>query len=190
MKAFSNKGWLYSLENGKIVRDYFNNDQITDLENNLLINIQVNSNLHIGSIWTYNDKEAMVRYEAGTFYGNLFDDKSGKYLLILKPQKSTTFPPPNNAIIYNSEGTIHKILTTPLLIGRIAQRYKQAGVLKGASFGGLYPSVYKNSKGKEVIGVAILFPEKYRNPHDVYFEVREINLETGEFGEVLQDGAV
>ncbi|ADB40282.1 hypothetical protein [Spirosoma linguale] len=136
--------------------------------------------------WVNSEQIVEVLFDKGTLLRAIADIKNEKVLAVYEGNSS--YPFPKNAIIYNVDGSIHKVLTPPILIGSLASKYDKP--IEGSCFGGLYPSWYTNSKGEKVVGIAIKFPPQYRNIYGDFFEVREINLESGEFGEVLQDGAV
>ncbi|WP_460969677.1 hypothetical protein [Spirosoma migulaei] len=136
--------------------------------------------------WVYEGKIVEIVFSKGTLLRAVPDEKHEKILVVYERNKF--YAAPSNAVIYFANGSVYKILTPPILIGNLASKYDR--VIKGSYFGGLYPSWFINSKTEKVIGIAIMFPPGYQNIYGDFFEVREINLETGEFGEVLQDGAV
>jgi len=189
MKTFDKLRFIAEKENGEIGEHYIFNSEYMYL-NDLKKNKGSLMSLWIQLRWVFNKKEITIQIEKNTYMGISIDERNKKILLIFDILRSTMWKAPSNAVIYNADGSIYRILTPPELLGSIASKYKKQEILIGKCFGGLYPSWYKNSKGEKVVGISILFPAGYSNIYGDFFEVREIDLETGEFGEVLQDGAV
>ncbi|WP_128543282.1 hypothetical protein [Larkinella soli] len=136
--------------------------------------------------WEEAEHIVEIKFEKGTLLKAMIDENKEKCLAVY--ERSKTYPIPKNGVIYNSDGSLFKILEPPVLVGNIALSISEN--IKGNGFGGLYPTWLSNSKGDKVIGISIMFPPKYRNRYGDFFEVRELDLETGEFGEVLQEGAI
>lgn len=190
MKNFKNFGVLCVTNQGLLRHRFLYEPMNSDFVNENEKKETANPDTWEGFFWDFEGLQIVIPLERRTFFGKYINDESGKLLLIFDHLRSKKWPVPHNAVIYNADGTIHKRLSTPELLGRLAQQYKKVDKLVGACFGGLLPGIYKNSKGEEVLGISILFPEQYRNAYGNFFEVREIDLQTGEYGEVLQDGAV
>ncbi|GHV15278.1 hypothetical protein FACS1894169_06160 [Bacteroidia bacterium] len=88
-----------------------------------------------------------------------------KYIIAIY-SGSHNFPIPNNAVVYNLDGSIHKILTPP----KVINDFFQGGDPQGKSF---YNVNWDIKDGKIFLCLTI-------NIFDM-MEVRELNAETGEF---------
>lgn len=190
MVNFKYFGFLCITSQGALRRRFIYEPENSDFINQEEKKETANPDTWRGIFWNFEGKEILVSFDRGTYFGNYMSDETGKLLLIFDHRRSKIWQAPNNAIIYNADGSIHIILSPPELIGSIAAQYKKQDILIGQCFSGLLPGLYDNDKGEKVVGISILFPEGYSNLYGDFFEIREIDLETGEFGEVLQDGAV
>ncbi len=68
-----------------------------------------------GVKWTYNRKEVVIE---GCFFAYPSVDEN--YIIAIYPLEDKEFPSPNNAVVYNLDGSLHKVLTPPKLISRLA----------------------------------------------------------------------
>lgn len=89
---------------------------------------------------------------------------------------SQKFMAPTNLVVYNEDGSIHKIITTPLLKTPDVNGVYQ----KGYMFSGV--GWAKNSNEELVMYVKVLETD---NPYVSWEEERIFNPELGEFGDLL-----
>jgi hypothetical protein len=90
-----------------------------------------------------------------------------KYIVASYIGISQKFPMPNNAVIYNLDGSINKILTPPILINE----YWHTSSIRGECFFNMGWDI-KDGKVFLCFHIAVGFD---------WVEVRELNAETGEF---------
>jgi len=153
---------------------------ISSLSGNLPIENKLNSEKH-GVIW--------IRKLPNTENIQLFETNSRimaypspdfKFVVALYDgYNSTKFPAPSNVVVYNENGTIHKIISCPILKtpdrdGKFVQGYKFNNI-----------GWTNNKKGEVTIYLDI---EESSNAYIDWYERREFNPETGEFGEFLHRG--
>lgn len=145
--------------------------------------------------WNEGEEVVEIQFNKGSLLDYQYDKISNKILVVYR--NNLDYPEPNNAVVYNVDGSLHLILIMPKLIGYFIGNKKK--MLFGESFNGIVRLVsidaggnvienYKrNSKGEEVIGLTIQYPinDSYLSQ---FFEEREVNLETGEFGEQIGYG--
>lgn len=87
---------------------------------------------------------------------------------------SNSYPKPNNAVLFNPDGTIHKVLEQPLLLSEYA---KELGIERGDYF--MFPSWKKHPEtGETVLTIDISF-------YQMYYETRVVNAESGTFGDCI-----
>lgn len=123
-----------------------------------------------------NKTQHITKFETGyKIYGYPTPDL--QKVVVLYPQEHVKYPSPNNAVIYNAEGSIYMQLRAPNLISDLAKKSR----LK--PFGLYFDQVSwaKDSKDDIVISMMIGFNRDWR-------EERVLNPETGEFGECLSSG--
>ena len=130
-----------------------------------------------GVKWIVDGKEKYEIYSEGmTITGMVTPDF--KKVVIVYPPEHPAFPSPNNAVIYNEDGTVYMPLTCPEPISDLItestmyMEYRHQATLH---FVGTYWK--KNEKGDIVQVIAIEFDEM--------FEMRALNYNTGEFGDCL-----
>lgn len=141
-------------------------------------------NFRHGLKWSYKNKEVEIYEKGVTVYGYPSIDFE-KILVVFA--NSAVYQTPANAAIFNLDGGIFKILSTPILIGKLAAYSKSS--IKGICFGGLHPGWRINSKGEKVLALSVMHPESPLNVgYGDCYEIRQIDPESGEFGEVLSEG--
>ncbi|AZA74940.1 hypothetical protein EG358_14715 [Chryseobacterium indoltheticum] len=136
--------------------------------------------------WEYNGEKIIISDEKVSVYG--YPTVDNKYIIIYKGIDGQ-FKPPNNAVIYNLDGSIHMILEIPQLISERAKKYlekeklgnpplelvKYESGLNFLSFGWR-----KNENGEHFNYISIQYDLDYG-------EGRELNTETGEIGRLIDD---
>ena len=138
-----------------------------------------NSNSN-GIAWDINDNLIKIFEPNNRISG--FPNHLMNKIIAIFPIDHINYPMPKNSIIYNSNGTIHKQLNCPPLISDLAMirksrlNYSQPGLLHFESVKWAI-----NSKGETVTAISIAYDRDY-------YETRELNTETGEFGERLSSG--
>lgn len=139
--------------------------------------------------WEYNGEKIIISDEKVSVYG--YPTVDNKYIIIIIIYKGIDgqFKPPNNAVIYNLDGSIHMILEIPQLISERAKKYlekeklgnpplelvKYESGLNFLSFGWR-----KNENGEHFNYISIQYDLDYG-------EGRELNTETGEIGRLIDD---
>lgn len=97
------------------------------------------------------------------------------YIVAIYDGNSKRFPPPNNAVVYNLDGSIHKVITTPLLTIPDKNALK-----KGHSF----ETVFWDRNKENKLALCISVMEDEHSWVDWYQDI-EFDAETGEFGDSL-----
>ncbi|AZA74939.1 hypothetical protein [Chryseobacterium indoltheticum] len=112
-----------------------------------------------------------------------------KYIVAIYKGINGAFLIPNNAVIYNLDGTIHKVLKITELISERSKKYLEKENLENPPLSlakypqGLAFSNFgwrKDINGNLINSISIDFDRDYG-------EKRELNPETGEIGKVLDD---
>lgn len=131
-----------------------------------------------GISWEHNSKKIILFEEGKKITG--FPSNEEDYLIVIYPVERTTHLIPNYAIIYNSDGSIHKRLNPPKLISNQAVKSRQ--FFKSEPIGYFeYVKWAKDSSGQIVTSMEIGFDRDW-------YEERVIDPVTGEFGECLSSG--
>ncbi len=146
-----------------------------------------NLNGKINLLWRYNDNWIKIESESSiTGYPTV----DLKYVVAIYQNSNGKFKPPGNAVIYNLDGTTHKILVMPELLStnilkRIEYNKESNPPLESAKFeGGLYFSGFdwgKNQEGQIINRIQIIYDRDW-------IEWRELNSETGEIGKYIGQG--
>jgi hypothetical protein len=134
--------------------------------------------------WKYEGKEVSIKAEKNISI--VYPSADLHYLVIIYYQEGQPYAAPANAVIYRGDGTIHKVLSPPpfkssLLIEKLAFRKLPNPPLNLGYEGALWFNHVcwrKNEKGELVTVIEIGFDREW-------MEYRELNPETGEFGECL-----
>ena len=111
------------------------------------------------------------------------------YIVAIYQGKDGAFPQPNNAVIYNLNGSIHKVLEIPKLISpRLLEQIEK----NNESNPPLEAVKYDNDLGFLSFGwdkdkEGILFNYISIQYHRDYGEGRELNVERGEIGRLIED---
>jgi len=141
-------------------------------------------NYNHGIRWCFEAREIEIFERDTTIYGYpdpLFQKIITVYI------SSKKYPFPANAVIYNLDGSVHKVLSPPILIGNLSSY--SINPLRGHHFGGLLPGWDINSKGEKIQTLTTMHsvsPINFR--YESFYEVREVDVETGEFGELISEG--
>lgn len=129
--------------------------------------------------WNYGKEQITIKDDKEIqFYPN-FD-----YTSIIVRYRGTTnvHKNPYNAIVYNADGSIHKILEPPILLSpKGLEHDKNLGKerLSDMSFGRVWWNT--NSRGQVVLTILVYF---FRD----HYEERVLNPKTGGFGELIKWG--
>jgi hypothetical protein len=156
--------------------------QIDDIfKNNSEENVQ---NFYDGSAkgvkWTYNGKEVVINR---CFFAYPSADEN--YIIAIYPLEDKGFPSPNNAVVYNLDGSLHKVLTPPRLVSQLAiDRLGIDNPPKPYAPDSIFFNNVKwdkDNNGKIVTSVWIGYDREWH-------ENRVLIPATGEFGECLGSG--
>lgn len=156
--------------------DYSLFESATDAEYKEYIN-----NNPQGLKWEFQNKEIKFFENPFSLFG-LPTPQLDKVILIY-PYDHPKYKAPQNAVIYNDDGSIYMQLKIPELISSTAKerksRIKKFNPMNDAYFRGVYWS--KDGKGNLITVVSIDFDWEW-------WESRVLNPETGEFGECIDSG--
>jgi hypothetical protein len=140
-----------------------------------------------GVRWKYEGNE--VSLKAKKNISIVYPSADLHYLVIIYYQEGQPYAAPANAVIYKGDGTIHKVLSPPpfkssLVVEKLAF-HKLPNPPVNLSYKGAlwfnHVCWMKNEKGQLVTAIEIGFDREW-------MEYRELNPETGEFGEYLSSG--
>jgi hypothetical protein len=130
-----------------------------------------------GIKWLAGEKEYRM-YEEGRNLNGIMTPDFNK-VVIVYPYDHPQFPSPGNAVIYNEDGSVYKQLTCPKPISELGKNRKINTNAKGSLnlfFGGVVWD--RNERGDIVPAMNIGFDMEY-------FERRELDYITGEYGACL-----
>jgi len=130
--------------------------------------------------WDFLQKEIVLFENSIDIFGLPTPDMHR--VVVIYPYDHSVYPSPGNALIYNANGSIHLQLKVPKPISELAkpqERFINYGDPMSLHFDNV--DWRKNSKGEIIIAIRIGFARDW-------FEDRELNPETGEFGECLTSG--
>ena len=136
----------------------------------------INNNAR-GLRWEYAGQEIRLFEKPYGLFG--LPTPNLKRVVVIYPHDHPIFGEPGNAIIYNADGSIHLQLKVPKLISTLA-RQRERFMNYEAPLKFYFDRVRwaKNSKKEIITAVQIGFDRDW-------LEERELNPETGEFGECL-----
>lgn len=133
-----------------------------------------------GVIWTYNGNEISKNR---CFFA--YPTVDNLHVVAIYPLEDIEFPSPHNAVIYNADGSLHKVLTPPKLISQLAiNRLGKDNPPQPYAPDSIYFERVrwdKNSQGELVTSVWIGYDREWH-------ENRVLDPETGEFGESIGSG--
>lgn len=98
------------------------------------------------------------------------------YVVVVYNSNSKQYPAPNNCVVYNIDGTVHKIISTPVL----KTPDENGNFIKGHHFDTV--GWAKNKQNKTVLFLRVDEREWDWVP---WYEDIEFNPETGEFGDLI-----
>ena len=170
---FNANGTELKVSYGYLIDDIFK----LNLEKDIQINYNSSSK---GAKWTFLDKNVVIN-KCRFAYPSVDE----KFIIAIYPLEDIDFPSPNNAVIYNLDGSIHKVLSPPKLISELA--IKRLGK-DNPPMAFAPDSIYfnhvnwqKDSSGNVVTSIWIGYDREWH-------ENRELNPHTGEFGQCLGSG--
>jgi hypothetical protein len=138
------------------------------------------NNVTQGVRWDFSRKEIKLFEKGISIFGTPTPDM--QKVVAIYPYDHTVYPSPINALIYNADGSIYKRLRVPKLVSDLA-RQRERFMNYEAPLKLYFDWVRwaRNTKGNIVVAVRIGFDRDW-------LEERELNFETGEFGECLSSG--
>jgi hypothetical protein len=133
-----------------------------------------------GVRWEFQDTSIEILELGKKIEGNPTPDMHR--VVVIYPHDHLVYPEPGNAVIYNANGSIHLQLKVPKLISTLAKQ-REPFMNYEAPLKFYFDRVRwaKNSKGEVVTTVQVGFDRDW-------LEERELNPETGEFGECTSSG--
>jgi hypothetical protein len=123
-----------------------------------------------GVRWQYGNKTIELYEEGLTVIA--YPSPDYRYIIAIYDHRSKLFPKPDNCVVYNLDGSIHKKISTPLSFVPNSKNKR----------GEYFYSVGWGKKGDEV-AVELLVSDG--GVYQEWIERIEFNPETGEFGELL-----
>jgi hypothetical protein len=180
---------------------YFNNNGIVipiSIKDHPNVFIDVKDDLfnkfHDGSkkglSWKYQDKKISLHDPKVSVIG--FPSVDNCYIIAVYQGVNGQFSPPNNAVIYNLDGKIYKILEMPKLMSKEIlstfgdEQYSNPPLELAKYEGGLQFNGFgwrEDQSGKLVNFISILYDKDW-------WESRLINPETGVIGDLLASGRI
>lgn len=150
----------------------------------------INSESKESYSWEYFDKKITIENRIVSVQGYPTVDK--KFMIVVYNGENNQFPMPNNAVIYNLDGSIHKVLKVPELVSsKILEKIKEekhsnpptednryGNYGQGLQFGGF--TWGKDKEGNLINTISIKYAGEYG-------EWRVFNPKTGEFGKLISD---
>ena len=149
----------------------------------------INSPSKKGIMWVYKGKKIVIQDASVSVQG--LPSVELNSVIAVYSGMSGAFPPPNNAVIYNLDGSIRKVLEMPSFISELIRKrltflnepnpplswakYEEGGLC----FGGF---AWREKSNRVVVNSISLEMERGS------YEIRELNVEQGTFGECLQSG--
>ena len=133
-----------------------------------------------GLRWDFLGKEVRLFEKSISLFG--LPTPNLQRVIVIYPYDHPVYPEPGNGVIYNADGSIHLQLKVPKLISPLAKQ--RAPFMNYEAPLKLYFDRVrwaKNGKGEVITAVQIGFDRDW-------LEERELNTETGEFGECLSSG--
>lgn len=133
-----------------------------------------------GVKWVQGNNEITI-FESN-HYLNGYPTHDLQKVVIIFPMEHNLYGAPDNAVIYNDDGTVFRQLKTPKLISEIA--IKREAFHQSANFSLVHFNNVRwalNNKGDIVTVLTIAFDRDWQ-------EDRVLDIETGEFGECLSSG--
>jgi hypothetical protein len=161
-----------------ITKDLSNRDVLGGYDMKTKINYSTANSK--GIKWLAQGNEHTIYSEGMRIHGMVTPDL--KKVVAIYPPDNSEFPSPNNALVYNEDGTVHLTLACPEPISGLIK--KSARYLRFRQQAKLYivGAVWKrNEQGDVVMAINIEFDGEY-------YETRELNYATGEFGACLSSG--
>lgn len=133
-----------------------------------------------GAKWSFEGREIIID---GCFFA--YPSVAENYIIAIYPLEDSEFPSPNNAVVYNLDGSLHRVLTPPELISELA--IKRLGADNPpepyAPESVFFDRVKwdKDSSGNLITSIWIGYDREWH-------ENRVLNPFTGEFGECVGSG--
>jgi hypothetical protein len=148
----------------------------------------INSPIKQGISWSYDSRKIVLSDPIVSVKG--FPDTSLKYVVAVYIGRGNSHIPPNNAVIYNLDGTLHKELRIPKLLSKNILTSLEFLKLPNPpiSFSMSHPGLQFNGFAWKLNGggglinvISILFDEEW-------WESRILNPVSGEIGELVDSG--
>jgi len=179
----------------------FNNDVIIPIDIEYPIDLGKNVEEHMvlqylnspqirGLSWEYDNRVYYIKDEKASVQG--FPSIDLLHIVVIYNGTGSKYPPPNNAVIYNLDATVHKELQMPELISehivnRLTFDKADNPPLPAAKFeGGLYFAGFgwrKDQAGELVNSISIIYDQEW-------YEVRLLDSNTGQIGKCLISGMI
>ena len=138
--------------------------------------LAMNNTFKSGVRWIYNDIKIELTDD---FYVTGYPSADNNSFIAIYSQKSTKILKPNNAIIYNSDGSINSHINMPdKLLSSNAKRINPPQ--SDWSFN--QANWYNDSNGEKIVGIWISFAR------GEYYEIRELDTNTGIIGKLISYG--
>ena len=147
-----------------------------------------NGRSNYGISWVHNGGKIILQDSSGSIKG--FPSTDLNFVVALHQASESRYHPPNNAVVYNLDGTVHKVLEMPeLLSPLIIDRLKNLGLPNppiewsnsedGLKFDGF---MWERNKSGELVDVISILCDR-----DMW-ESRIMNVKSGKIGECISYG--
>jgi hypothetical protein len=140
---------------------------------------KVSLSKNAGIKWMSENREIVI-YEQNIYIWGLPSPDLEK-VIVIYPMDHSAYPAPNNAAIHNADGSVYMQLSPPQLISDLAKQQQERDPKGPFKVHFEDVSWQYNNSGEVVVCISIAYNRDWH-------EDRELNTETGEFGECLNSG--
>jgi hypothetical protein len=148
----------------------------------------INGRSNYGIAWKHNGIQVLLQNSSGSIKG--FPSINLNFIVAIYHGTASNYPPPNNAVIYQPDGTVHKVLKMPeLLSPLITGRLKKLGIPNpptewsshedGLRFDGF---MWKKNESGELVDVISILCDREM------WESRILEVKLGKIGNCLDYG--
>src|SRR5690606_9658471 len=137
----------------------------------------VSQEYNVGIKWIYGNKD-IILINNDVIFGCPSIDM--RYVIAIYSGDQEEYTPPNNAVIYNADGSIHKVLKAPILVSDAAKNQGWYKRQLDTTIGFTGVDWKTDSKGQKVVVMEI--SDHY---YKIMKEYRVLDPETGKFGECV-----
>lgn len=132
--------------------------------------------------WNILNNVYSITFQKGTLLRDIVSE-DGKYLILIY-RGNSDFPEPCNAVVYNLEGKVHKVVCAPYEPSdRLLGSYEKVSEIESCFYGA---SFQNTTDGSKKLTISFTYPNISMVPGaGSYMETRFFDPETGEMGQVF-----